>query len=190
MAIAAIPSPSGSCRFSGRFFASTPTRGRLSWCFKFPGDNSTDYIKRLIGLPGDRIQMKDGVLYINDKAVPKVHVDDYVEDFGGHAPSRAAISRKRFPMARATTCWIVIHRGDLDNTQVFRGARGPLFHDGRTIATIPPTAAPTWAMFPFENFVGKAGNHLFLHQWQRAFLGSLELGRSPSATAGLGKVVY
>src|SRR5690606_10541050 len=49
----------------------------------FPRDNSTDFIKRLVGLPGDRIQMQDGILYINDTPVPKVRVEDHVEMFAG-----------------------------------------------------------------------------------------------------------
>jgi signal peptidase I len=80
--------PFGAVPFSGRFMASEPMRGDIV-VFKFPGDNSTDYIKRLIGLPSDRIQMKEGVLYVNDKAIPKVPVADYIEDFGGrphHVP--------------------------------------------------------------------------------------------------------
>src|SRR5260370_27798502 len=58
--------PFGILPFSGRFVASTPTRGDVV-VFKFPGDNSTDYIKRLIVLPADAIQMTDGALYLNAK---------------------------------------------------------------------------------------------------------------------------
>ena len=54
--------------FSGRIFGSDPERGDVV-VFKFPPNPSLDYIKRVVGLPGDRIQMKDGQLYINSNAV-------------------------------------------------------------------------------------------------------------------------
>ena len=56
--------------FSGRIFGSEPARGDIV-VFRLPKDDSTDYIKRVIGLPGDRIQMKEGLLYINDKPVKR-----------------------------------------------------------------------------------------------------------------------
>ncbi|OBZ96074.1 signal peptidase [Pararhizobium polonicum] len=57
--------------FSGRIFASEPKRGDVV-VFRFPPNPDIDYIKRLVGLPGDRVQVRDSILYINDKAVQRV----------------------------------------------------------------------------------------------------------------------
>ena len=58
----------------GRIFSSSPKRGDVV-VFKTPADNRTDYVKRLIGLPGDLIQFKNGNLYINNNEILKDQID-------------------------------------------------------------------------------------------------------------------
>src|SRR5215813_8152981 len=68
--------------FSGRIFGSQPNRGDVV-VFRLPRDDSTDYIKRVIGLPGDDIQMIGGVLHINGQPVKRERIDDFLDDEGG-----------------------------------------------------------------------------------------------------------
>ncbi len=63
--------------FSGRIWSAQPERGDVV-VFKLPARPSEDYIKRVVGLPGDRIQMINGVLHINGIPVGMKRVDDYV----------------------------------------------------------------------------------------------------------------
>src|SRR3954454_22215358 len=70
--------------FSGRVWASTPQRGDVV-VFRLPKDDSVDYIKRVIGLPGDHIQMIDGLLHINDVPVKRERVGDFIDDENGGA---------------------------------------------------------------------------------------------------------
>jgi signal peptidase I len=130
-----------------------PTRGDVV-VFKFPGDNSTDYIKRLIGLPGDRIQMKNSVLYINDKPVPRVRVQDYVEYFG---PQDHHVTQFRETLPNGVS-YNTLQRdpeGDLNNTQVFVVPEGHYFMMGDNRDNSADSRANV-GYVPFENLVGKA----------------------------------
>jgi signal peptidase I len=114
--------PFGGWPFSGAFHGHRfpdikPTQGDVI-VFKFPQDNSTDFIKRLIGMPGDRIQMRNDRLYINDKIVPRVQVQDYVETVDGqvhHVPQY----RETLPNGKS---YLTLDRdpdGPEDNTDVY-----------------------------------------------------------------------
>src|SRR5437868_11656552 len=70
--------------FSGRIFGSQPKRGDVV-VFRLPSDDTIDYIKRVIGLPGDRIQVINGHLNINGKPVQRERAPDYIDDDGPRA---------------------------------------------------------------------------------------------------------
>ena len=81
--------PFAMCPFEGRILASEPERGDVV-VFRDPVNPSQDFIKRVIGLPGDTIQMRDGVLFINNQPVPKKRIEDYTELADGGDGLRAA----------------------------------------------------------------------------------------------------
>ena len=64
--------------FGGRILFREPERGDVA-VFKLPRDNKTDYIKRIVGLPGDRIQVKGGILHINGEPVKRERIEDFVD---------------------------------------------------------------------------------------------------------------
>ena len=73
---------------SGRIFESQPKRGDVV-VFKTPADNRTDYIKRLIGLPGDIIQFIDSNLYINNSEVLKSRISENDKIYCGKKKNRS-----------------------------------------------------------------------------------------------------
>jgi signal peptidase I len=84
--------------FEGRIFGSLPERGDVV-VFKGPMTNGTDYIKRAIGLPGDVIQMRAGVLEINGKAVKKEALPDFVTPVTQGMRDAAVLEGARY------VCW-------------------------------------------------------------------------------------
>ena len=68
--------------FKGRILEKTAHRGDIV-VFKLPSDNHTDYVKRVVGLAGDRIQMKDGLLYVNDKLVERAPLSPVKNELPG-----------------------------------------------------------------------------------------------------------
>ena len=148
--------------FSGRIFGSVPERGDVI-VFKMPNPNSPeyhwDYIKRCIGLPGDRIQMIDGVLYINDKPVPKVRVEDHVTTDADGITTRVQQYRETLPNGRSYT---VLDRGmsDEDNTQAFVVPPGHYFMMGDNRDNSDDSRMNV-GYVPAEDLVGRAKLRFF-----------------------------
>jgi len=146
--------------FSGRIFGSPPKRGDVV-VFKLPRDGHTDYIKRVIGLPGDKIQMKDGRLFINDVMVPREPIAKVrTEDFYGR-DTDVPTYKETLPGGVSHT--IIEIQGDTgfnDNTGVYEVPPGNYFmmgdnRDNSTDSRVPPDQGGV-GYVPFENLVGKA----------------------------------
>ena len=146
--------------FSGRIFASEPKRGDVV-VFRLPRDPTQDYVKRLIGLPGDRIQMKKGRLYINEQIVPREPIAEAVsEDRFGHT-GKVPTYRETLPGGVAHT--IIEIEGDSgfsDNTGVFEVPSGHYFmmgdnRDNSSDSRISPDMGGV-GFVPAENLVGPA----------------------------------
>src|SRR5213593_28497 len=114
--------------FPGRIWASQPNRGDVV-VFRLPKDDSTDYIKRVIGLPDDRIQMINGLLHINGEPVKRERIEDFVDDEGGRA-SRVKRWRETLPNGVSYTTLDMVENGYYDNTPVYTVPRGHFFMMG------------------------------------------------------------
>jgi signal peptidase I len=148
--------PFGFDLFPGRIWAADPERGDVV-VFKLPRDNETDYIKRVIGLPGDEIQMIHGVLHINGDAVPKVKTTDYVVTEPSGRERRMARYTETLPNGVSYPVLDLVKDGFGDNTEVYKVPEAHFFMmgDNRDNSTDSRFLSEV-GFVPFENLVGKA----------------------------------
>src|SRR5215813_8688293 len=139
--------------FSGRIFGASPERGDVV-VFALPRDPSTDYIKRVIGLPGDRIQMIGGLLHINGAPVKRERVSDFIDDENGVAVRRW---RETLPNGVSYETLDLQEDGSLDNTQEYVVPPGHYFMMGDNRDNSLDSRVPSGVGYvPFENLIGKA----------------------------------
>lgn len=145
-----------SSGFDGRLFASQPKRGDVI-VFKYPRDNSTDYIKRLIGMPGDKIQMRKGVLYINGQAVPKRRVGSFDTFEGGHLVRNIPMFEETLPNGVSYRVLDAEENGPTDDTGVYEVPPGHFFMMGDNRDNSSDSRIRDGVGYvPFENLVGRA----------------------------------
>ncbi len=141
--------------FEGRILGRMPERGDVA-VFKLPTDPSQDYIKRIIGLPGDRIQMVNGVLHINGEAVRREFLGPFVAE--GDGP-RITVRLYREFMPEGGSHIIAEQSDDapLDNTPEFLVPPGHVFAMGDARDNSLDSRVPGLVgMIPVENLVGRA----------------------------------
>jgi signal peptidase I len=141
--------------FSGRIFGAMPERGDVV-VFRLPKDDSIDYVKRVIGLPGDHIKVVDGLLFINGKSVKRERVDDFIDDEGG-VPERVRRWRETLPNGVSYRTLDLQDNGPLENTDEYvvppdhyfmMGDNRDNSADSRVLSAV--------GYVPFENLIGKA----------------------------------
>lgn len=119
--------PFGVVSAPGRVFGADPVRGDLV-IFRLPKDERTDYVKRIVGLPGDRIQMKDGELLINGRPVQRERMDD-LTGIDACGPGQTSVRRWRETLPNGVSYETLdcVDNGYFDNTTTFTVPAGHLF---------------------------------------------------------------
>ena len=171
--------PFSACPFEGRIFASEPERGDVI-VFRHPTAGS-DYIKRLVGLPGDTVQMRDGVLFLNGEPVQLEPNGLFEETYEPQGPQRrppqcsngvvglgAVCEKERFietlPNGRSHSI-LNIGNSRNDNTPLFTVPEGHYFFmgDNRDNSQDSRVSSPVGGvgMLPAEYLIGRADRVMF-----------------------------
>jgi len=172
--------PFSMCPIQGRIFGSVPERGDIV-VFRNPG-TETDYVKRVIGLPGDRIQVQGGILYINGEAAPQVPAGEFIETFepqggfgttplcaNGPVGQGAQCIKERYtetlPNGVSHDVLNVFANGRLDNTDVYTVPEGHLFfmgdnRDNSTDSRVAATAGGV-GMVSLDRVLGRVDRVIF-----------------------------
>lgn len=142
--------------FSGRIFGSEPTRGDVV-VFKLPKDNETDYIKRVVGMPGDKIQMINGLLHINGVPVQRERLSDVSEDDGSGRKVPVKRWRETLPNGVSYETLDLVDNGFYDNTPIYEVPLGHFFMMGDNRDNSADSRVLSQVGYvPFENLIGKA----------------------------------
>mgnify|MGYP000330179320 CR=1 FL=1 len=137
--------------FDGRIWEGRPERGDIV-VFKLPSDPRVDYIKRIVGMPGDRIQVLDGLLHINGEPVKREATGTWTPEGGG---PEIPVFRETLPNGVSYDTLDIFSRGEGDNTEVFEVPADSYFFMGDNRDNSLDSRFDV-GYVPLENLVGPA----------------------------------
>lgn len=153
--------PFGFNIFSGRIFETKPQRGDVV-VFRLPSNPSVNYVKRLIGLPGDKIQMRDGVLYINEIEVQKIPNGTFYDADSISDDKNVPEFVETLPEGKMIMTLDENPTAPQDNTGIYEVPQGYYFMMGDNRDNSQDSRFLTQVGFvPEENLVGKARTIFF-----------------------------